>query len=91
MAERKEEEGWASKLKEYNSRHGRDGDSKSPLEEAGDSNEDRNLMEAFYVKFKGTTTNKYSVLPKFYSKVNCMPSSSYSGTSDLPIRDILVP
>lgn len=62
------EKSWASKLRQYNSIHDRDVDSKSPLED-GDTEQDKKLLEEYYVKFKGDATNKYSVIPKFYSKV----------------------
>lgn len=64
-----EEGSWASKLKQFNMRHGRD--VKSPVAEGGDSDEDRSLLKKYYVEFKGQATDKYSVIPKFYSKV-CM-------------------
>lgn len=70
MAEMSEEEGgWVSKLRQYNSRHGRDIGVNDPLEDGGNSEEDKQLLEEYYVKFKGDATSKYSVIPKFYSKV----------------------
>ena len=60
---------WVSRLQQYNSRHQRDMDAKSPLEEGGDSEEDHRLLEEYYIKFKGDAASKYSVIPKFYSKV----------------------
>lgn len=70
MAELEEEEDWATTLREYNIRHGRgETSSESPLEGGGDTEQDRKLLEECYVKLKGDTTHKYSVIPKFYSKV----------------------
>ena len=62
-----EEASWVSKLKEFNLRHGKDVE--SPVAEGGDSDEDRSLLKKYYVEFKGQATDKYSVIPKFYSKV----------------------
>lgn len=62
-----EEMSWVSKLKQFNMRHGRD--VKSPVTEDGHSDEDRSLLKKYYVEFKGQATDKYSVIPKFYSKV----------------------
>lgn len=72
MAEMSEEDDWAAKLRAYNSRHNPDRDEeegRSPLEEGGNSEEDKKLLEEYYIKFKGEATNKYSAIPKFYSKV----------------------
>ena len=64
-----EEEGsWVAQLRQYNSRHGGKEDSKSPLE-GEDTEEDKRLLEEYYIKFKGESRNKYSLIPKFYSKV----------------------
>lgn len=69
MAEKAEEEGWVTRLKQYNTRLSKDLSSKSPLDEGGDTEEDRKLLEEYYVTLKGESGRKYSVLPKFYSKV----------------------
>ena len=79
MAEMSEEDDWATKLRAYNSRHNPDTDrdeeeAKSPLEEGGNSEEDKKLLEEYYIKFKGKATNKYSAIPKFYSKVEKLDS-----------------
>ena len=60
---------WVSKLKEYNKRHGTDTTEQSPLESGGDKEEDQKLLEESYIHFKGEASKKYSVIPKFYSKV----------------------
>lgn len=62
---------WVSKLKGYNERHGVDIDNaKGPIQEGGDSKEDKRLLEEYYVKFKGEASKKYALIPKFYSKVS---------------------
>lgn len=72
-----EGEDWVSRLRQYNKRHQRDTDVKSPLEEGGDSKEDMRLLEEYYVKFKGDSASKYSVIPKFYSKVSGVTACEY--------------
>lgn len=60
---------WVSKLKEYNKRQGKETSGRSPLEGGGDTEEDKKLLEESYIQFKGESSKKYSVIPKFYSKV----------------------
>lgn len=69
VEEAKEEESWAAKLRQYNSQHKKGETSKSPLEGRGDTEEDRKLLKEYYVKYKGESINRYSQIPKFYSKV----------------------
>ena len=68
MAE-KEGESWVSTLREFNRRRKGGEGGKNPLQDGGDTEEDKKLLEEYYVKFKGEARNKYSVIPKFYSKV----------------------
>ena len=68
MAE-KEGESWVSTLREFNRRRKGGEGEKNPLQDGGDTEEDKKLLEEYYVKFKGEARNKYSVIPKFYSKV----------------------
>ena len=71
MAEKEEEESWVATLRQYNSRLNK----KDPLppenllERGEDTEEDKKLLEECYLKLKGGSGNKYSILPKFYSKV----------------------
>jgi hypothetical protein len=69
MAEMSAEDDWVSKLSLYNRRHGRETDTKSPLDDEESSEVDERLLEEYYIKFKGNAASKYSVIPKFYSKV----------------------
>ncbi len=59
----------ASKLRDYNSRHRSDKTAEYPRDGLGDTQEDKALLEEYYIKFKGGAGNKYSLIPKFYSKV----------------------
>ena len=67
MAEGKED--WVSSLRQFNARVSKEPAPENLLEGGGDTVEDRKLLEECYVKLKGKAGNKYSVLPKFYSKV----------------------
>ena len=61
---------WVNSLKEYNRVHGNGADSKSLSEGTTNTEEDKQLLEEYYIKFKGEKTDKYSLIPKFYSKVD---------------------
>lgn len=69
MAEMKEGGGWVSTLRQYSARLNKDSSPENVLEEGGDTVEDRKLLEECYIQLKGEAGNKYSILPKFYSKV----------------------
>ncbi|XP_064403280.1 serine/threonine-protein phosphatase 2A regulatory subunit B'' subunit gamma-like isoform X2 [Halichondria panicea] len=66
MAEACEGMSWVDKLKRYNDKHTVD---KPKPTESEQEEEDEQLLGEYYIKFKNATdTDKYKLIPKFYSK-----------------------
>ena len=87
---------WVTKLKDYNRRHGRDPTEQSPLVSGGDTPLDKKLLEESYVQMKGDTSQKYSIIPKFYSKVHFgaqlpLPELGSIHAAEMPVNSPSIP